>query len=191
MKKPTGKNGTTRISINGKGDKDVQFLPHEYPEEKDNIEEKIVINFISSANSDLEKHGEKFILAEPTKNDLDDFDFSIIGPNGESFLELMEAAPLKGVKGGYKNAPKKYRVIEIVDFIYEKVKSKSDKYPKNLGKDLFLLIYTTHFSFSLSNSAVTYLSWLFREKKLVFNAIFLFTPIDSSYGQVIGRIFRG
>jgi len=88
------------------------------------------------------------------------------------------------VKGGYKNAPKQYRVIDFVDFIYEKLKSKSDKYPKNMGKELFLLIYTTHFSFSLTDSAVTYLRWLLRENPLVFNAIFLFNPIDNEYGEV-------
>ncbi|MCP4264736.1 MAG: hypothetical protein GY777_04020 [Candidatus Brocadiaceae bacterium] len=124
------------------------------------------------------------MLSNPRKNDLDDFDFTVEGPNGEAYLELMEAATLKGVKGGYQNAPKQYRVIDFVDFIYKKLKSKSDKYPNKLGKDLFLLIYTTHFSFSLSDSAVVYLRWLLRENPLLFNAIFLFNPIDQEYGEV-------
>jgi hypothetical protein len=158
MKKPTGKNGVTRVAINSDGKPEASFIANEYPVEKGDIEERIVNSFIASANSDLSRHGERFLLSNPRKNDLDDFDFTIESANGDSYLELMEAAALKGVKGGYKNAPKQYRVIDFVDFIYEKLKSKSDKYPKNMRQELFLLIYTTHFSFSLTGSALTYLS---------------------------------
>lgn len=184
MKKPTGKNGVTRVSINSDGKSETTFIANDYPEGKDDIEEHIVKSFISSANRDLSKYSENFLLSNPRKNDLDDFDFTVDSFNGDAYLELMEAAALKGAKGGYKNAPKQYRVIDFVDFIYEKLKPKSDKYPNNMKKELFLLIYTTHFSFSLTDSAVIYLRWLLRENPLVFNAIFLFNPIDNEYGEV-------
>jgi len=96
MKKPTGKNGVTRVSINSEGKPEASFIANEYPVEKDNIEERIVNSFIASANSDLSKHGEKFLLSNPRKNNLDDFDFTVESPNGDSYLELMEAAALNG-----------------------------------------------------------------------------------------------
>jgi hypothetical protein len=80
MKKPTGKNGITRVTIKPEGKPKADFIAHEYPEKKDDIEEYVVKTFISSANSDLLKHGESFILSNPQKNELNDFDFTVNGP---------------------------------------------------------------------------------------------------------------
>ena len=184
MKKPTGKIGPFRVSIDDQGDIVGSHQKISFPETKDGIEEYIVERFIFSANEELSKSGEKFILSNPSKNEIDDFDFNVTSPKGGAYLELMEAAPLERVNGGYEKAPSKYKPYELATNIFEKIKSKSNKYPTNLKKELFLLIYVTHWTFVFSKTTVAYLRFFCANTNLNFNAVFSYSPLDHSLGNV-------
>lgn len=58
MKKPTGKSGITRVSVDSSGYSTTEYIPNVFPDEKDDIEEYIVEKFIDSENKELSKSGE-------------------------------------------------------------------------------------------------------------------------------------
>ena len=184
MKKPTGKIGPFKVSVDDKRDIIGCYEKISFPKIKDEIEEYIVQRFIFSANKELEKTGEKFIISNPTKNELDDFDFNVTSPKGGAYLELMEAAPLKRVKGGYEKAPPEYRPYSLASNIFEKILSKSNKYPENLSRDLFLLVYVTHWTFVFNETTVAYLRYFCANSRLKFNGIFSYSPLDYEFGTV-------
>ena len=74
MKKPTGKIGPFRVSVDDQGDIVGSHKKISFPKTKNGIEEYIVGRFIFSANEELSKSGEKFFLSNPSKNEIDDFD---------------------------------------------------------------------------------------------------------------------
>ena len=96
----------------------------------------------------------------------------------------MEIAPLDIFKCNYKNAPTNYKAYDLNQYIIGKIQDKSKKYPKTLKKDLYLLIYSTHFGFILSDTTIAMLQFLCNENKFVFKQIYYYFPLDENEGQV-------
>jgi hypothetical protein len=184
MKKPTGEIGPIKIKNNPDNNPESSFEKIEFPNEKSDIEDYIVSKFIYSANKILSISGEKFIIANPVKNSENHFDFNITTPRGPTYLELMEAAPLELIKGGYTNAKASYKPYDMAMNIIEKINNKCNKYSKNLDQKLFLLIYGTHWAFYFDDLTILYLRYFLSKKKIIFNAIFTYFPLDTDEGTV-------
>jgi hypothetical protein len=184
MKKPTGNIGPIGTSIDSKGNLVASVANVPFPQDKEEIEKYIVERFIYSANKELEKSGEQFIIFKPSKNHLDDFDFNVQTQRGKAYLELMEAAPLEKTKGGYSKAPASYKPYEYAIEIFEKITEKSKKYPKGLKGELFLLLYVTHWTFVFSETTMAYLRYFCSMNAPKFNAIFSYVPFDVEVGTV-------
>ena len=181
MKKPTGKSGSFRFGIKDSGEASGEFRKIGFPDEKDDIEEVIVSRFIMSAK---EKFKEFFFISQPRKNELDDFDFTVKTQKGEAYLELMEIAPLDLYKAGYEKAPKTYDRCELAEYVVSKVVGKSENYPNNLKRELFLLLYVTDFKFSFSDTTIQLLRYFITLQPVKFDVIFLYTPLDNKDGVV-------
>src|SRR6185503_20501917 len=93
--------------------------------------------------------------------------------------ELMEIAPLTGP---YEQAPTEYKPYDFGEAILSGILKKSSRYPKNLGRDIYLLLYVTHWSFALSDIAIACLRYWLREQSTVFRAVFTYEPIDAEEG---------
>lgn len=181
MKKPTGKMGPYRVTVGEKGKVGGSFEKVSFPTEKDDIESYIVSCFIGSAEKALGQH---FFLSNPRKNELDDFDFSVTTPKGEGYLELMEVAPLELHEGGHDAAPNVYNRYEMAQSIHSKVVEKSEKYPRDLSLELFLLLYVTNYKFRLTNTTMKILAYFCHNSSLRFDVILLYTPLDEVEGDV-------
>jgi hypothetical protein len=184
MKKPTGKIGPLHVSLNPEEKITTGVAKVLFPQDKDEIERYIVDQFVYSASKELERTGDRFIISDPSKNPLDDFDFNVRTPRGEAYLELMEAAPLERVKGSYNKAPARYKPYEYAEDIFKKITKKSDKYPSKLKRELFLLLYVTHWTFVLSDTTVAYLRYFCAMHPLKFNAVFSYVPLNKELGTV-------
>ena len=99
MTKPTGTHGFFRATV-GEDDKIVgEFIKTELSPEQAAIEPRMAEQFISSANTHFGSAGETFCLSDPQANAEDDYDLTVLSPNGLAYLELMEIAPLDGPLG--------------------------------------------------------------------------------------------
>ncbi|WP_026732350.1 hypothetical protein [Fischerella sp. PCC 9605] len=185
MAKPTGELGYLRASIDENCELKSSFEKIHFSKEKDAVEQHIVSCFINSANKEINQSGETFFLSNPVKKPLDDFDFEVSTPKGTAYLELMEAAPLERIKGGYAHAPQSYKPYDFAQNIFKKILDKSQKYSKSRKHDeLFLLIYVTHWTFVLSETTIDLLRYFCNQQQTIFKAIFLYTPLDEKEGVV-------
>lgn len=183
MAKPTGRIGPIRISTNSRGEITSSVTRIPFSEDKDEIEKYIVDRFIYSANKALEENGEQFIMSSPSKNKMDDFDFDVETTRGRAYLELMEAAPLERINGGYNNASPWCKSYEYAKELFDKIIDKSNKYPKKLDRALFLLLYVTHWTFVLNKVVITYLRYFCSKNPPRFNAVFSYVPTDAEIGE--------
>jgi len=181
MGKPTGKMGIFHTYFDNSRKLCGEFKQIQLPQTKGEIEIFFVSRFLKDGRR---TYREYFLLANPQKNPLDDFDFTIQTPNGSAYLELMEVAPLELYKGGYGDAPSSYDQYELAQIIFLKILKKSRKYPKNLTAKLYLLLYVTDWKFRLNDTTVELLSYFCMKKQLRFEVIFLYTLLDSSEGIV-------
>ncbi|WP_163836705.1 hypothetical protein [Spartinivicinus ruber] len=180
MKKPTGKAGFTRLSFSD-GTTKQEFNKINYSDNKEEIELHIVHSFIKTGRDIFKNY---FFISNPNQNQQDDFDFTVQTPRGDAYLEMMEVAPLEYYKTNYKNAPNTYKAGDIAEFVFSKIKSKSDKYPNNLTEELFLLLYITDYKFHLSDSTIYLISYFCYKATIKFDVVFLYTPLDGSEGVI-------
>jgi hypothetical protein len=179
MVKPSGTSGFFQVRANEQGDISGAFVPTPYSTEKAEIERQMIVSFISSMNKNLATSGEEFFLSNPKQNQENNIDFTVDSPNGLAYLELMEIAPLKGP---YTTAPSIYKPYEFAKAVLAGIKKKSDHYARTHGRDIFLLLYVTHWSFIPSSSTLACLRyWLARESHR-FRAVFSFYLLDPSEG---------
>jgi hypothetical protein len=179
MAKPTGTSGPFRATVDQHGSVSGSFERIAFPESKDDVEDFFASRFIHSMNKHLAASGEKFILANPVRNVENDFDFTATSPNGPAYLELLEAAPLTGK---YESAPATYKPYDYAQFILGEILKKSAKYPKAKVRDIFLLVYVTHWTFVLSETTVACLRYWLSQKPTAFRAIFCFSLFSAEEG---------
>jgi hypothetical protein len=179
MAKPSGINGFFRVGMNAQGQVMGGFEQISFPREKFEVERKIVANFIASMNMHLSKSSDEFIFWDPAQNDENDFDFTVSTSRGPAYLEQMEVAPLSGP---YDTAPASYKPFEFANVVLEGIKRKSERYPKTMDRDLFLLLYVTHWAFDLSNITAACLQYWTARTPHVFRAIFSYKPLDAHEG---------
>ena len=179
MAKPTGTSGyfQAQMRVDGKVVGSFEAIP--FSKEKTELEKHMAERFIASMNKYLETTGDRFFLADPQLNPQDDFDFTVTSPNGPAYLELMEIAPLTGP---YEQAPTEYKPYDFSEAILSGILKKSSRYPKSLGRDIYLLLYVTHWSFALSDIAIACLRYWLRVQSTVFRAVFTYEPIDAEEG---------
>lgn len=179
MAKPTGISGFFCAHVTADGQIVGSFEKTPFSEDKAAVENQIVDRFIASMNKPLATSGERFCLADPQRNDENNLDFTVTTPSGPAYLELMEIAPLRGPHEG---APAQYKPYEFGKAILLGILKKSNHYPKNIGRDIFLLLYVTHWAFALSQTAIACLRYWLKTHPTVFRAIFAYEPLDAEEG---------
>ncbi|THJ22736.1 MAG: hypothetical protein CAF45_008960 [Nitrospira sp. CG24E] len=179
MAKPAGKSGFFQARVGADGEIVGYFERIPFAKEKAEIETYMVERFIVSMNKGISKTGDRFFLDNPRLNPEDDFDFTVSSPNGPAYLELMEIAPLAG---SHEKAPSAYKPYDFGKVILSGIRDKSNRYPTNLGRDLFLLLYVTHWFFMLSDVAVACLRHWLRSQPTIFRAIFTYELLDANEG---------
>lgn len=183
MAKPTGDIGPTRATVVEGGNVEITFEKIALPTSKDEVESFIVQDFLTSVGKELAPHGETFIFGSPTKNAENDFDFNVESKHGPAFLELMEIASLELFGGGYDKVPPKYKPYDLAQVVVRKVLGKAKRYSGNVGRPLFLLTYITHWGFTPSESTIALLRFFLAQEKHLFNAVFLYSPIEKGFGD--------
>lgn len=179
MKKPTGHSGTFRVSSPGDGTFSTEFQKINFPTKKAEIEKIIASWFVESLGKKESSEGRR-----PTFNDLvanaeRDLDFSVATERGTGLLELQEVAPLSGP---YTAAPTSHTPYDRAQYVLSKIHEKSNKYGSRGATERFLLIYTTHFSFSLSDTAINSLRVWLDQAPPLFDAVFSFAPLTWGEG---------
>lgn len=106
--------------------------------------------------------------------------FTVTTSNGPAYLELLEAAPLKGK---YENTSASYKPYEYAKFILAEIFKKSAKYPKTGVQNIFLLVYVTHWTFVLSDTTIACLRYWLSQQPTVFRAIFSFSLFNAEEGN--------
>jgi len=180
MTKPSGIHGCFRVGMNAQGQITAGFEQTPFPQDKFQIERQMVTNFIASMNAHLSRSNEAFIFWDPVQNEENDFDFTVSTPRGPAYLELMEIAPLSGP---HETASASYRPFEFANVVLEGIKRKSKRYRKTMERDLFLLLYVTHWAFDLSNLAASCLQYWTARTPHVFQAIFSYMPSNEHEGR--------
>lgn len=94
----------------------------------------------------------------------------------------MEIAPLEYTRGGHSNASASYSLEERCEFIRQKITKKSNKY-MGIGTDIFLLLYSTHWKFSLTPFDFRILARIFHRERYYFRAIFYIFWFPGSPGN--------
>ena len=151
-----------------------------FPPSKPEVENLIADWFLSSMVRASEAAGEAPLFCDLQPNAENHFDFSITTARGSAYLELQEDAPLNGP---YETAPAKYEPYEYAQYILSKIREKSNKYPKKGMRDVYLLIYVTHWAFVLSPTTLACLRVWLQQQPMVFRAIFTFLPIAWGEGE--------
>jgi hypothetical protein len=175
-RKPRGINGPTVLS----GDGSQEFQPLELPRAKADLEAFVC----AGAFRVFRDKGWNTWRAETPLRRLDEnnFDFALDTSDGVEYLDLVEFAPLVGVRGGYEGAPKQYRRGQVVDSVLELIRGKRRKYGRRNPASIHLLLYVTDYRFHLSNGTVTLLRVALRRDPEGFRSLSYYAPIDKEAG---------
>jgi hypothetical protein len=136
-------------------------------------------------------------ISDPHPNPEQDFDFTVTGPDGPAYLELMEIAPLEISGTTFDKAPPEYNAYELAQYIAQKILEKSSRYTNPAPRSLFLLAYVTHWSFSLSETVVRLVQHVLSHSAHKFSGVFSFQPFSDDEGlvhrlwPVPPEVFRG
>jgi hypothetical protein len=179
MGKPTGTLGPIQISSNSDGSISASFSKIPFPTQKAEVERIIVDRFFASVNKQVCPTGDRLVFSEAKQNEENDFDFNFRTPKGPAYLELMEIAPLKGP---YDSVPTSYKSYDFARTVFDRLFEKSSHYTKEAGKDLYLLLYVTHWAFALTPPAMACVRYWCARPALVFGAVFYFRPLGDEQG---------
>jgi hypothetical protein len=178
-RKPTGITGAFRVDVHPDGTITGGFEQTAFSTEKEAVELAIVEAFIRSMNRELSKAGETFCISNPRLNPTDDYDFVVSSTRGKGFLELREIQT--GIK--YERAPASYLSSDFGRVLFDAVHEKSKHYGVHPGRPFFLLLYSTHWAFSPTDTALMCARyWLMRDRPL-FDAVFTYEPLDATEGD--------
>ena len=174
MAKPVGRSGPFETKANIDGTVHGSYQRIEFPSSKNEIEMLIADWFVGSLTKAAVSTGEAPMFSDLKPNPENDFDFTVSTERGPAYLELQEVAPLNGP---YEKAQAPYKPYYYAQYILMKILEKSNKYPKSGVRHIFLLVYTTHWSFMLSDATIACLRHWLHQKPTVFRAVFTFTPL--------------
>ncbi len=159
-----------------------EFVPVEFPRTKAEIERYIVEQALDHAK---EIGLNPYLLeSTPVQNPENSFDFTLTTGLGEQYLDLMEIAPLEYFKASYEQAPDHYKHGELVDFIYSKIISKSQKYGLSPRSIIHLLLYNTDWRFYVEERALNLLAYYCLCAKHCFKSILYFSPDSKAKGAL-------
>ncbi|MDD3002644.1 MAG: hypothetical protein PHS06_02115 [Candidatus Shapirobacteria bacterium] len=174
-KKPVGSNGIIRIHINKKSN---DFIKIKLPENKVDIEKLFATRFLQVIKE--KKWFKKYENTNLSPNQENDLDF-IVNFTCETYLELMEIAPLDYFKTDFENAPNLYYDYDFAKYILEKIIKKSNKYKSIKDRPIYLLLYITDWKFLLSDTVISLLQYWLAEGNHSFTEIYYITyTIDDS-----------
>lgn len=180
MAKPIGRSGPFEAQVKADGTVQGSYQRIEFPSSKDEIEKLIADWFVGSLAKTAASIDDVPMFSDLKPNPENDFDFTVSTERGPAYLELQEAAPLSGP---YERAPASYKPYDYAQYILTKILEKSAKYPKSGVRDIFLLVYSTHWSFVLSDTTIACLRHWLHQKPSAFRAIFAFTPLAWAEGE--------
>lgn len=178
QKKPTGKTGPLHVSSDTES-VETEWKTVDLPTEKDEIEKFVLRSFLQTAESN---NTLRYWVTSVSKNDLDDFDFSVQTTQGPKTIELMEIAPLEDVDGGYEAASGSHDIYEFGESIAEKILAKSARYESAAGKSLILLTYVTDWKFWPSPPVISLVQYWMLQKQHVFEEVHLHIPAGPQGG---------
>ena len=181
MPKPSGSSGIFRVAFGHDGTVVAGFEGIAFPAEKADLELKIATAFIDSMNSRMAESGETFFLGNPRQNVENDFDFTVACRDREADLELMEVAILRGP---YETAPQRYKPYEFAQAVISEILKKSGHYQRSgPTRELFLLLYITHWAFLPTEATLHCLRYWLARQSHVFSAIFFFHFSSAEQGD--------
>jgi hypothetical protein len=128
-------------------------------------------------------------LAEPPPHNPEpNFDYTIQLPGGEiEYLDLMEIAPLRSLRGGHSRARGSYHVGDFADAVWMEILRKSDHYGGAAAASktrIHLLLYCTDWRFVPDPTVRELLGFFVNTRPHAFKSIVLFIPYDESEGDV-------
>jgi len=176
-KKPSGKMGALSIGPAG-----FRFESIPWPAVKDQLEDFVLTAAIRSAREAGTNLYE--LEQDPVRNPEQDFDFTIHTRAGIQYLDLMEIAPLRDVRGPHEKVPANYVVGEMADAIWDELDRKSSKYAANL-LPVHLLIYPTDWRFRISRSVTDILGYWSCIRAHSFASIVYFAFDDATSGELV------
>ncbi len=177
--KPTGSTGPLTVKV--ESDRlEITWNRLKFPNEKEKIERLIVDGFYRAAAAEqMIPAGELEFRQNPT----DDFDFTMEGPLGRRYVELMEIAPLQACRG-YDAASGSYRPYDLANFVLQGILAKSSRYAGAArNTPIWLLLYVTDWKFTPSESMVMLTQCLANRNAHAFERIFLYKPVDVDNGK--------
>lgn len=177
MAKPTGISGFFRVQTHPNGSVTGGFEQIPYSQKKEDVELATATAFIVSMDRELAKSGSKFLISTPRTNPEDDFDLTVSTPRGDAYLEMREIQP----GAPYDKIAPGYNSYDFATILLKAIQTKSAHYA-HPGRQLFLLMYSTHWALTPNETSLMCLRfWLAREKP-VFDAIFTYQPLDAKEG---------
>jgi hypothetical protein len=176
-RKPTGQTGPIRVS-----EGEISWEKIKLSQAKEEIEMYFAKRFV--ANEKVLQQTPFRFLGEPIPNQQNDLDFRIRTANGFKYMELMEAAPLESLMGGYEIAPSSYKPYDFASYIVSKIMGKSNAYAPTISRGILLLVYTTDWKFFVSDSTITLLQYWTCKTTHRFEGIFWYSPLDQENGVV-------
>lgn len=175
--------GPIKLSTGPSGG-NAEFLPLSFPKTKEDIETFIVRGFLTTVSrQDILPSA----LESLARNELDDFDFTVMTHNGPKYIELMEIAPLEHLGESYNKAHSSYKPYDFARYIMDKILGKSDRYisPTDIG--LVLLLYVTDWHFKLNETTLRLLKYWTLDTRHCFEGIYYYSPAfkDTGVAEVI------
>lgn len=176
-RKPTGIAGVARI-----GSQTREFLPVNFPQEKDEVEKFIAEGFLRTGQSQQILPPGYLRLSQNEENN---FDFTLAFEGGTTkSLELMEIAPLEHLGCSHNSAPSSNLSYEFTKQILEMLLKKSERYKTSVGAGLILLLYVTAWQFVLSPQMTSLLQYWCYKTSHCFEAIYCYYPLSKDDGVV-------
>jgi hypothetical protein len=179
MKKPIGQNGFFKVSVDETGTASGEFASVAYPAQKDGQELIVATAFVQAMADGVHADGLAPLFTDLTPLTENHFDFSVTAQGSPAYLELQEIAPLTGP---YATAPAQYKPYDHAHHILAKIRAKAAKYPDDGGTPIFLLVYVTHWSFTVSETVIACLRVWLQQEVTPFRAIFAFAPQPDAGG---------
>jgi hypothetical protein len=177
-KKPTGKMGSLRVQM-GPGQGKQTFFRAVFPTTKREIEAAVPATALAAPANQFAIGSHYGLVGKPVQNDENDFDFTLPTDTGQTYLDLMEIAPLEEVRGSYEHAGQMVWVGKRADWIAAKVFEKSGDYGRGPASGVHLLLYTTDFRFDAMGYVCDLLVHLLHGRAHCFGSVAYCSPLPS------------
>lgn len=176
-KKPTGRLGglKPKPGINGPIS---TWYPVNFPDGKEEIEELVMDKFIRAET----RPGLGFLSV--SQNTQNHFDFTLETLSGPIYMDLMEVMYQVGPGNPYQNGGKPIHCGYYALQIMNKIMGKSSKYGASKNVPHHLLIYNTHWDFSLPPELIKLLQHKLLISEHNFEKIFYLSMTDNINPQV-------